>query len=71
MLLKPSAFILFCLLVYSYSLNAQQAKKSQLEVTGSIDFALNEGYPLWGVESHVKLLFPAGQKNNAFIGTIL
>lgn len=70
MLLKPSTFILFCLLVYSYSSNAQQVKKPQLEVTGSIDFALNEGYPLWGIGSHVKLLFPVGKKNNALVAAL-
>lgn len=62
MLLKPSTLILLCLHVYSYSSNAQQEKKPQLEVTGSIDFALSEGYPLWGVGSHVKLLLPVGKK---------
>lgn len=70
MLLKPSTLILLCLLVYSYSSNAQQAKKPQLEVTGSIDFALNEGYPLLGAGSHAKLLFPVGKKSNALVATL-
>ncbi|MFT3747036.1 MAG: hypothetical protein QM768_01920 [Agriterribacter sp.] len=70
MLLKPSTLILFCLFVYSYSSNAQQTKKPQLEVNGSINFALNEGYPLWGLGSHAKLLFPVGKKDNALVATL-
>jgi hypothetical protein len=70
MLLKPSTILLLCLLIYSYSSNAQQAKKLQLELTGSIDFALIEGYPLWGVGSHAKLLFSVGQKSDAIVATL-
>lgn len=70
MLLKPPTILLFCLFIYSYSSNAQQSGKPRLELTGSINFALNEGYSLWGVGSHAKLLFPVGGKGNVLVTTL-
>lgn len=62
--------MLFCLLVCAYSSNAQQAKKPQLEVTGSLNFGLIDGYSLWGAGSHAKLLFPVGQKSDALVAAV-
>ena len=70
MLLKPASFILFCLLINSYPSNAQKVKKPELEVNGSMDFALYDGDPLWGVGSQLKLLFPVGQKNNTLVAAV-
>lgn len=69
-LIRTSTFILFCLFVFIYSLQAQNAGKPQLELNGSVDFALNEGYPLWGFGSGLKLLWPVGKQKNALTATI-
>lgn len=70
MLLRTSTVILFFLLINCYSSNGQSAKKPQLEATGSLDFALFDGYPLWGLGTHLKILWPFDQKENALIASL-
>lgn len=56
--------------MYSYSANAQKAGKPELEVSGSLNFALYDDYPLGGWGSNVKLLWPVGKRNNALVATV-
>lgn len=70
MLFKISTSFLFCFLFCSCLVQSQKTNKPQLELNGSVNFALNEGYPLFGVGSHCKLLWDVGKKPDALTAAI-
>lgn len=69
-LIKTSTLIVFCLIFKNYASQAQKANKPIIELTGSMNFALNEGYPLWGLGSHLKMLWAVDNRNSALTGMI-
>ena len=70
MLLKTSIIILFCSLITGHPSVAQQTKKPQLELNASIDLGSYYGYFLGGFGSHLRLLWPVGEKNNAITASV-
>lgn len=41
-----------------------------MDISGSVNFALYDDYPLFGLGSNLKLSWPVGQKNNAIVATV-
>lgn len=70
MLVKTSTLILLYLLFYNNPAKTQPSHKPQLEVSGSLDFGLSEGYPLGGLGGQVKGLWQIGKRNDAIVAAL-
>ena len=70
MFLKFLPLVLFWIFISNYSLYAQHGAKPELEITASLNFGLNEGYPLGGFGSNAKGLWRVGKGNDAIVATL-
>ena len=66
--IRISILIVLCFIIYGSG--TAQAKKPQLELNCSANFALYDGDPLGGIGTNLRLLLPVGNKKNYLTASV-
>lgn len=62
--------LIVCSILWATECCSQKTNTTNLEISGSAVFALEDGYPLWGSGINAKLLWPVGQKENQLVANL-